>query len=75
MREHETGRSGTQRAGDGHRGSGADAGYEPRPRWVIALVAVAAVLAVLMLVLLLSGGGHGPGRHAAGQATTAGAQR
>ncbi len=72
MREHE---SGTQRAGEGHGGSAAEAGYEPRPRWVIALVAVGAVLAVLVLVLLLSRGGHGPGRHAAGQATAAGAQR
>jgi len=73
MREHETGKPGTQRAGEGHGGSAADAGYEPRPRWVIALVAVSAVLAVLVLVLLLSGGEHGPSRHAAGPATTSGA--
>ena len=38
-------------------------GPPPAPRWVKVFAIVAAVLAALVLVLLLSGGGHGPGRH------------
>ena len=37
--------------------------YEPMPRWVKFLLAVAVLLAVLVLAVLVSGGGHGPGRH------------
>ena len=38
----------------------------PAPRWVKVFGIVAAVLALLVLVLVLSGGGHGPGRHVDG---------
>lgn len=39
---------------------------EGAPRWVKALVIVAAVLiALLVTAMLLLGGDHGPGRHAA----------
>lgn len=34
-----------------------------RPLWVKVFGIVAAVLIVVLLVLVLSGGGHGPGRH------------
>lgn len=34
------------------------------PRWAKGVGIVAVVLAVLVVVLLLSGGNHGPGRHA-----------
>lgn len=34
------------------------------PRWVKALVLVALLLAAMLAVVLLSGGEHGPGRHA-----------
>ncbi len=33
------------------------------PRWVKALILVGVALLVLVAVMLLSGGGHGPGRH------------
>ena len=44
------------------------AGAEPAsppgaPRWVKLLVIIAAVVLVVFLVLLLTGSGHGPGRH------------
>ena len=37
--------------------------YAPRPRWVSALLVLAAVVVVVLLVALVSGTGHGPGRH------------
>jgi len=37
--------------------------YEPAPRWVKVLLVVGGLLVVGFLVMLLSGGGHGPGRH------------
>jgi hypothetical protein len=78
MQEHETSKSGTQPEGENNDSSGRrDGRYEPRPGWVLALVAVGVVLAVLVLVLLLSGGGqkHGPGRHGGQPAAPASAQR
>ena len=33
------------------------------PRWVKVFAIVAVVVVVLLGILLLSGGGHGPGRH------------
>jgi len=57
------------RSRDGHRGGQS----EPMPRWVKVLLVISGLLVVAVLVLLVSGGGHGPGRHtglavAAGQA-------
>jgi hypothetical protein len=43
---------------------GPDGGAGQRtPRWVKVFAVIAIVAVVLLLVLLLSGRGHGPGRH------------
>ena len=43
--------------------TGRERKYEPMPRWVKALLVVSGLLGVAVVVLLVSGGGHGPGRH------------
>jgi hypothetical protein len=42
------------------------------PRWVKAFAIVAAVVVVLALIVLISRGGHGPGRHTSAAAVTVG---
>ncbi len=50
-------------------GVGSDVGSTTgAPRWVKVFGIIALVLVVLVGILLMTGGGHGPGRHAGGQA-------
>jgi hypothetical protein len=55
---------------NGHEGSDADTRGAPAasqpgtPRWVKVAGVIALVILVMLVVALLSGGKHGPGRHA-----------
>lgn len=53
-------------------GEGPDGQLPPRmPRWVKALaIGALIVIAAVVIVMLLAGGDHGPGRHAADSANT-----
>lgn len=45
--------------------SRSDGGAKPRtPRWVKVLATIGLIAVVAVVVLVLSGGNHGPGRHA-----------
>lgn len=39
-------------------------GTHVTPRWVKVFAAIAIVLVVMVVIMVLSGGNHGPGRHA-----------